>query len=295
MKNPLAHFFSLTTFLLIIGFGGWKGYKKLDLPGFKIIPSGELITDFKSNQKQKIETFFMHEAEVTNIAYREFLADLKANDRLEDLAKAEVNSKEWNNEPFEKTYHIHAAYDDYPVVNVSHEGAQLYCKWLEGKLQALNEGRYEIQISLPTREQWMYAAYGGNQFAPYPWGTPYIRNMEGLLLANFRRLGDETIRRNEETGKLEVVIAAAYMGKAGILNDRAHMPASVTSYLHNPYGLYHMSGNVAEMLDQPKLTKGGSWNSTGYDIRIDAEGEYSGWEKPSPHIGFRPVVKVLKL
>jgi len=269
MKNPLTHFFSLTAVLLIVGFGGWKGYKKLNLPGFQLIPSGELITNFKSNEKQKIETFFMHEAEVTNIAYREFLAGLKADNRLEDLAKAQINPKGWNNEPFEKTYHIHSAYDDYPVVNVSHEGAQLYCKWLEGKLQSLNEGRYEIQISLPSKAQWMYAAYGGNQFAPYPWGTHYIRNKDGLILANFRRLGDESIRRNEETGELEVInLERPDLNKAQLRT--IHMMAPSTSYLPNPYGLYNMSGNVAEMLSQAKHAKGGSWSSTGYDIRIDA-------------------------
>jgi len=294
MKNPLAHFFSLTAVLLIIGFGGWKGYKKLNLPGFKIIPSGELVTDFQSGEKQKIETFFMYEGEVTNLAYREFLADLKANKQMGDLAKAQINPKGWENEPFEKTYHVHRAYDDYPVVNVSHEGAQLFCKWLEEKLQAINEGRYEIQITLPTKAQWMYAAHGGNQYAPYPWGTHYIRNKDGLILANFRRLGDESIRRNEDTGELEIVnIERTDLSKAQLRT--VHMMAPSTSYMPNSYGLYNMSGNVAEMLNQPKQAKGGSWDSTGYDIRIDAEGEYDGWEKPSPYIGFRPVVRVKKL
>jgi len=53
-----------------------------------------------------------------------------------------------------------------------------------------------------------------------------------------------------------------------------------------------MVGNVAEMLDKPGRTKGGSWDSTGYHIRIDSDDEYEGWNKPSPFIGFRPIILI---
>lgn len=70
--------------------------------------------------------------------------------------------------------------------------------------------------------------------------------------------------------------------------------APVLTYHANPFGLFNMSGNVAEMLDQPGRTKGGSWASSGYYIRIDAEDEYAGITEPSPKIGFRYFVEVIE-
>jgi formylglycine-generating enzyme required for sulfatase activity len=37
-----------------------------------------------------------------------------------------------------------------------------------------------------------------------------------------------------------------YMGMAGKLNDQAHIPSEVRSFLPNDFGLYNMAGNVSE-------------------------------------------------
>ena len=48
------------------------------------------------------------------------------------------------------------------------------------------------------------------------------------------------------------------------------------------------------MLDQAGKTKGGSWDSFGYYIQIDAEDEFAGFNKPSPKIGFRYFMEVIE-
>ncbi len=48
------------------------------------------------------------------------------------------------------------------------------------------------------------------------------------------------------------------------------------------------------MLAEAGQTKGGSWASTGYYIRIDAEDEYAGITKPDPRIGFRYFVEIIE-
>jgi hypothetical protein len=48
-----------------------------------------------------------------------------------------------------------------------------------------------------------------------------------------------------------------------------------------------MCGNAAEMLNEPTHTKGGSWASPAFYIRIDKEEKWNG--KPSDCVGFRLV------
>lgn len=218
--------------------------------------------------------------EVSNDEYRLFLNSLIKDGDTVLYYKSFPDTSKWNfpgsfNEPFVKYYFRHPAYNDYPVVNVTHEDAIAYCEWLTRKINEKNKNE-EVLVRLPTEKEWEWAARGGKDFAIYPWGTESVRaktgKNKGKMQANFvRRKGD-------------------YMGIAGSLNDAADITAPVVSYWKNPYGIYNMSGNAEELIALKGVTKGGSWKDRGDFLRIDKR-QYV--DSASPEVGFRFVVEVI--
>jgi formylglycine-generating enzyme len=136
------------------------------------------------------------------------------------------------NEPWATRYFWHPGFDEYPVVGVTWKQARAFCNW-RTKIQTdylTSRGQADLQAyRLPSEVEWEYAARGGKEFSMYPWGGYYPRDEEGVFLANFKPLRGNYV---EDGG-----IAAMKVG----------------SYDPNEYGLYDMSGNVAE------------WTETAYD------------------------------
>lgn len=268
--------------------------KKID--GFVFIPSGSFTPQ---EMTYSIHSMFMADHEVTNGEYLKFLRDLASQNRMEDLKTAMPDTTAWNLpgtylNPYVEYYLRHPAYADFPVVNISAEGAKLYCIWLGEKLSALYENERFKKMRLPTTHEWMYAATGGLENAVYSWGTPYVRNGSGEMQGNFLVLGDESISQIDST--YQIVSGANTYGIAGNLSDYADVTAPSKSYKPNAYGLYNMSGNVAELVQDfipgdSSLTSngyaamGGSWKSPGYDVRITSKTSFT---KANPMVGFRP-------
>lgn len=201
------------------------------------------------------------------------------------------------NEPYTDLYFSHPAYDDYPVVGVNWKQAFAFTVW---RTKALNDylrsnGDGEVQdYRLPTEAEWEYAARGNLDLNPYPWGGPYTRNKEGCFLANFKPL------------------------RGNYVDDGALISNPVGSYAPNEYGLYDMSGNVAEWTanaydessyffthdmnpnhqyhskpDDPpamkrKVIRGGSWKDIGFYLQNSSR-TYEYEDTAKSYIGFRCV------
>ena len=103
---------------------------------------------------------------------------------------------------------------DHPVVHVSRNDAEAYCKWAGNRL--------------PTEAEWEYAARGGLSQLRFPWGDEL--RAEGKYHANIWQ-GEFPELNTKEDG---------FLGTA-----------PVKSFEPNGYGLYQTSGNVWEWCLNP--------------------------------------------
>jgi len=117
---------------------------------------------------------------------------------------------------------------EHPVVHISYNDAKEYCKWANGR-------------RLPTEKEWEYAARGGLDDEPYPWGEEAaVDDMNGWQ-------GD--------------------FPKTNTADDGFEGTAPVTAFEKpNGYGMHNMLGNVWEWCDggteQKRPLRGGSYVDT---------------------------------
>jgi sulfatase modifying factor 1 len=201
------------------------------------------------------------------------------------------------NDPMADLYFWHPSFDDYPVVGISWPQANAFSRWRTDYMNTAlrKNGIADVQAyRLPLETEWEYASRGGLDLSMYPWGGPYTRNDIGCFLANFKPLRGNYI----DDGNV-------YAGKVG-------------SYDPNEFGLYDMSGNVAEWTcgayhpsayifqhdlqpnyeynatpqDPPilkrKVIRGGSWKDIAYFLQTSAR-DYEYQDSTKPYIGFRNV------
>ncbi len=155
------------------------------------------------------------------------------------------------NEPMTRNYFWHPAYDDYPVVGVNWNIANAFC-WWRTKLWNTYRGGAKGEVNsedfrLPTESEWEYAARGGHDLAPYPWGGYYTRNSKGCLLANFKP------------------------GRGNYPEDGGQYTVKADAYFPNDFGLYNMAGNVAEWTSSAYVDNIGNLHDMNADLRYDAK------------------------
>lgn len=202
------------------------------------------------------------------------------------------------NEPMTKRYFSHPSFGNYPVVGVNWKQADAFCNWrtlyLNTFLNSKNRAQ-ESDFRLPTEAQWEYAARGGRSQSMFPWGNYYTRNKKGCLMANFKP------------------------GRGNYPEDGGFYTVRADAYWPNDFGLYNMSGNVAEWTssifyeggftfqhdmnpdvrwnakdtDSPlmkrKVIRGGSWKDVSYYLQTGTR-TYEYQDTAKSYIGFRSVI-----
>jgi len=205
------------------------------------------------------------------------------------------------NEPFCRNYFWHPAFDNYPVVGVTWKQAMAFSKW---RSRLYNDWRVEYglvsedEFRLPTEAEWEYAARGGREISPYPWGGPYMRNKKGCILANFKP------------------------GRGDYPDDGGMYTVKTDAYFPNDYGIYCMAGNASEWTSSAyyenaygfehdlnpdirydaqandlitmkrKVIRGGSWKDVAYFCQTGTR-QYEYQDTARSYIGFRDVITFL--
>ena len=109
------------------------------------------------------------------------------------------------------------------------------CEWLQQKIQKDNPA-FEIEVKLPTKHQFIYAAQGGRMQSIYPWGEFYLRNKKHEPRCNFKIVKDEHIYRNRKTGEPEIGVRSTNF------SGQVRFTSTVNSYYQNDFKLYNMCG-----------------------------------------------------
>jgi formylglycine-generating enzyme required for sulfatase activity len=229
--------------------------------------------------------FYVASTEVTNIQWKEFLMYLKQEGRMQEYEANILDTTVWRqrlgyNEPFVNYYYQHQAYSEYPAVGMTLKQAIAYADWLT-EIFAMRDQGVKVTFSVPTKKQWIRAARGDAQ-THYPWSGQCMRNSKGSYLTNFKNFDAANIHYNNDYKRYEIITPDDFM-------DGAIITAPAESYYPNKFGIYNISGNVAELVSDDTVAMGGSWNDTGYDVRVESEQPAT---QPKSTIGFRMVVTI---
>jgi len=236
---------------------------------------------FAKNFISRNDSFRIMNMEVSNELYNIF---------LNETNYSRPDSNLWNNKfsysnQYTIKYHWHPDYHNYPIVNISKEDVYAFSSWLSSIYNRIYEQK--VIIKLPTEKQWELAARGKENISVYyPWGGPYIRNAQGEYLCNFKPV-PEIYAREDKLNNSNYNFPKGSNLMLGADLDGYLVTSKVDSYNSNNIGVYNMSGNVAEMIDDIGFTKGGSWNSDMSKIQINnRETDCS----PCAEVGFRLVM-----
>lgn len=238
------------------------------------------VLDLKTLENNMIPVsgnVFMDKYEVTNGDYNKFLNNLKLSGQTELYQAALYDSTQWTqgkyavsfNDPMKEMYHWHPAYQNYPAVCISYEGAKAYCEWLTKQYNLQRKRTYtQVVFRLPTEKEWRTAAGSGDPKAI----TPFPNN-------EIKEADNKHYRGNIRTSKDR------------FFDDGGFHQVNVKTYDPNKMGFYNTLGNVSEMTSTKGKAIGGSWYDLFEDCTFDKTQVYS---NPDPAVGFRVVMEIIE-
>jgi sulfatase modifying factor 1 len=221
--------------------------------GTFIMGGGEQDIAFAYDNRERqvtVGSFYIDETEVENAEYRFFLSKMAIDSGEAKFEAMYPDTSVWfrelaYNDPYVRYYFSHPGFNMYPVVGVDWHQANEYCNWRTNYVNKISLEEDEEHVPypayrLPSEAEWEYAARGGLEQQLYPWEGKSLRwtagKTQGMFRANLKRgRGDYGGKSNKGNSNL-----------VEGLNDGYFIPGPVKAFYPNDFGLYNMSGNVAE-------------------------------------------------
>lgn len=184
---------------------------------------------------------------------------------------------------------------DQPVVRVSFNDADGFCRWLSGKSGA--------RCDLPTEKQWEWACRAGS-------ATPFHYGDRDCDFSNYANLADKRISgfaANTNAGRYTSINPIKnpskyddFIPKDARFDDGAMITAAVGTYRPNAWGLHDMHGNAAEWTRtayeseftgklEDRVVRGGSWRDRPERATASFRLPYKPYHKVF-NVGFRIIV-----
>ena len=242
-----------------------------------------------------VDTFFYDATEINNGDWREYLSYLEVNEGKDsDIYKYAVpDTTVWEievgfNSPFVETYFSHPSYTKYPVVGVTQKQAMDYCTWRTHAVKLMLkendfDGPKDLKYRLPSKYEWALIANAG-----YDKKSKKIQQKHLVQLKNAGYNSSTLMEAHMKYEDRDRITSDGFnsYGYDVIAKD----PVSVKALLPNKLGVYNIYGNVAEMVIEPGVAMGGSYDHFYEDIvPTNKEIKYDG---PQKWLGFRCVCEV---
>jgi formylglycine-generating enzyme required for sulfatase activity len=278
-----------------------KALSKFDSKEYTYVPSSSYSYN---GVPVSVQAFHMQRKEVTNLEYRTFLFDLLIQDRKEEFLLAAPDQTLWTKAladsliGLQNDYFSDHKYNDFPVVNVSQKGVEMYCKWITTETNKTRENDPINDVRIPDLLEWTLAASNLGKTKIYPWEGDQLTT-ENEFNANFKLAAyDGNLKLIEQKTKTSLKARTTFEHVVGL------MIAWSKSYEPNALGFYNMSGNVSEMVlmrsipdklsletptDNQLITCGGSWMSGPEELNI-FQPTVTVHINGHPTIGFRVVI-----
>ncbi len=267
------------------------------------------VPSYKLNYKGKntvLDGFFVRNVCITNLEYKAFLADLISQKRSEDYLKGQIQTENWIKAGYTvlaNSYFQDERYNDFPVVNVTKKGAELFCKWLEEELKLYvlkSKLKFpELIIRLPRDDEAIFAAREGYAKISFEEGYNTIYDeSEGFVDHTFTKRAELSKKRVKRIDSLYTTFTTNKYGWKE--NEILEFYSKGFNYYRNIPGDSIFSdrmkvltkvGRVSEIVVQKNTgniwLSGQTWKNKAEYLKLDSEFKTYG---SSPFVGFRVVL-----